>query len=155
MQYKTLQHKTLPDTYGQILDLDDMPKMYQGAIPNLQPMTATIEFMYDLYKRHSQILEELNDYDLVTVEVYPGVRYDPDKIDYNNTKALLDDLWLFLASRPLHQSATIKRDAFNLEVGAIIDIVREHTISTLCIMNPERFQEFLAAKFAGSNTRTG
>lgn len=48
------------------------------------------------------------------------------KIDYADTKQLVTDIWLFLTNKPLYQQATIKREAFDHEVGAMIDTVREY-----------------------------
>lgn len=48
------------------------------------------------------------------------------KIDYSDTKQLVADIWLFLTNKPLYQQATINREAFDVEVGVMIDTVREH-----------------------------
>lgn len=49
-----------------------------------------------------------------------------EPVDLGNTKALMDDLWLFLTNKPLYKQATIKREAFNHEMAAIIESVREY-----------------------------
>lgn len=49
-----------------------------------------------------------------------------EKIDYANTHQLVADTWLFLTNKPLYKEATVKREAFNHEVSAMIDTVREY-----------------------------
>lgn len=49
-----------------------------------------------------------------------------EKIDYTDTRQLVADIWLFLTNKPLYHQATIKREAFDHEVIAMIDTVREY-----------------------------
>lgn len=61
--FKTLKHKTLPDTYGYIQDYD----IYHSSTPTLQPLTAT---MQEMRKLSGGLLEDaLADYDLITVKL--------------------------------------------------------------------------------------
>lgn len=69
------------------------------------------------------------------------------KIDYNNTGALVDDIWLFLTNGKMPDKATISRKAFTHEVGAMIETVRQHILQTLSVMNPEQFHAFMVEKF--------
>lgn len=83
MRFKTLKHKTLPDTFGYIDDLpqDDefksSPEFYAWEIghceiPVLQPMTATMEMAIEYWgkqERTDGLMEQLNDYEMVEVEV--------------------------------------------------------------------------------------
>lgn len=50
------------------------------------------------------------------------------QIDYSSTKELLSTLWLFLTSDKMPDKAMISREAFDHEVGIMIDIVRCGTV---------------------------
>ncbi len=69
MLFKTLKHKTLPDTYG--YGNDNPLEFSHCNTPELKPMTATMEGLKDYYKAYPIAQEQLNDYDLITVEVTP------------------------------------------------------------------------------------
>ncbi len=69
MQYKALKHKTLPDTYGVIMDMGDEYEIGQSDTPVLQPMTATMQLMENEYKYFKGMNEFLSDYTLVTLNV--------------------------------------------------------------------------------------
>lgn len=78
MQAKTLKHKTLPDTYGwvDVYETEVGPEIGHCSNPYLQPMTATMDGMVAMYanaianKQHGdEILKQLLDYDLITVQV--------------------------------------------------------------------------------------
>ena len=45
-------------------------------------------------------------------------------IDYNNSKDLLNALWLFLTNDTMPDKAMISREAFNHEVGVIIELLK-------------------------------
>lgn len=47
-------------------------------------------------------------------------------IDYDNTKQLAEDIWLFLTSDKMPDKATVKKSAFIHEVTTMIDVVRQH-----------------------------
>jgi len=49
-------------------------------------------------------------------------------IDFTNTFNLVTDLWLFLTNHKMPEKATIKREAFFLEVSAMINAVRSVAI---------------------------
>lgn len=73
MQFKTLKHKTLADTYGHIIEAK-IPSKFEIAhstIPELKPITLTLELFIDYWKKYDQliVIEQLQDYDLVTVYV--------------------------------------------------------------------------------------
>lgn len=72
MQFKTLKHKTLPDTFGIIDQFEDSNhEIAHGSIPNLQPMTATMELMKQYWEKRGQhlVVSQLGDYELVEVDV--------------------------------------------------------------------------------------
>lgn len=77
MQFKTLKHKTLPDTYAYPADYP--VELSHIAIPQLQPITATMEFLKEYYRDHPKALEQLNDYDLVIVSVCEIKDNKPDQ----------------------------------------------------------------------------
>lgn len=51
---------------------------------------------------------------------------EPSKIDYNDTRQLVEDLWLFLTNEKMPAKAMIKKEAFEHEVGVMIDLVRTY-----------------------------
>ena len=72
MQFKTLKHKTLPDTFGIItksLDYTVSTEIYHGTMPALMGRLATMADIRNLYTGYTKILEQLDDYELVTVEL--------------------------------------------------------------------------------------
>lgn len=76
-------------------------------------------------------------------------------IDFGNTDQLVLDAWLFLTNKPLHEHATIKKEAFIHEITALINAIREYESQTLVpglsIMSPKQFKEFLERKFKPNN----
>jgi hypothetical protein len=75
MKFKTLKHKTFPDTFGQVIEVfDSSDRTYEIAdseIPYLQPLTATMEMSISYWTKLDQkiVLEQLNGYEMVEVEV--------------------------------------------------------------------------------------
>jgi plasmid maintenance system antidote protein VapI/predicted RNase H-like HicB family nuclease len=71
-------------------------------------------------------------------------------IDYDNTKQLMQDLWLFLAQKPKLGIAKISEKDFYSEAGLMIEAVRAHErnkiLNSLSVMSPEQFQQFLDYK---------
>lgn len=77
MLFKTLKHKTAPDTYG-VATIFENGKWELGmtSIPTLQPMAATIEGLTEYWKAQNNsefLVEQLKDYELVTVQVIPAI----------------------------------------------------------------------------------
>lgn len=73
---------------------------------------------------------------------------EPTKIDYNDTKQLVEDLWLFLTSDKMPAKANIKKEAFAHEVGVIIDTVRMYAVHSGLNMT---FKTLLLKNEAGIN----
>lgn len=48
------------------------------------------------------------------------------RIDYNDTPALVNDLWLFLTNDNMPDKAVIEKEAFFHEVGVMLDAVRNN-----------------------------
>lgn len=75
MLYKTLKHKTLPDTFGVVADgYEDhpMPEISHSSVPDLMPYSATREGLIGIMETdpiNKTIIEQLKDYDLVTVSI--------------------------------------------------------------------------------------
>lgn len=69
-QFKTLRHKTLPDTYAYPAD---MPIEFSHiSTPQLMPATATMQSLKEYYKDHPKALQQLEEeYDLITVVMTP------------------------------------------------------------------------------------
>ena len=65
MLYKTLKHKTLPDTFGFITD----GQVYKYPTPAMYKNNLTMESLQKSYRGYSRITDELEDYELVDVEV--------------------------------------------------------------------------------------
>lgn len=69
-QFKTLRHKTLPDTYGYPADFPI--EFSHISTPQLMPATATMESLKEYYKDHPKAVQQLEqEYDLITVAVVP------------------------------------------------------------------------------------
>lgn len=49
-------------------------------------------------------------------------------INFNDTKALVADLWLFLTNDKMPNKAIISKEAFCHEVGVMIDSVRANAV---------------------------
>ncbi len=71
MQFKTLKHKTLPGTYG--YPANDPIELCHISIPRLLGMNNTMESLRNYWHDQPLILEQLNDYDLVTYTLIPGL----------------------------------------------------------------------------------
>lgn len=73
MQFKVLKHKTQPDKFGQLfVDLIGRNSEIEiSTIPQLFPNELTIDIMLNFYKyiQLVQVVNQLQDYDLVTVYV--------------------------------------------------------------------------------------
>ena len=72
MNFKTLKHKKLPDTFGIIQDGYSTLEIYECEIPFLYPMTATIESLIDYYISRMEfnlVDHYFPEYELVEVEV--------------------------------------------------------------------------------------
>lgn len=67
--FKTLKHRTLKDYFGYVMKHDGKMEIWHSAIPTLQPRSATIPGMVKMYCAEALLLEQLNDYDLITVIV--------------------------------------------------------------------------------------
>ena len=68
MKFKTLKHKTLPDTFGVFMNIPGDSSINYCLKPDLLNSEATM----DALKAHNKGLtsfEQLNDYDLVEVEL--------------------------------------------------------------------------------------
>jgi len=68
MKFKTLQHKTLPNTFGVIYG-EMNPEIYQCSEPMLFGEKTTIRKLKWLYK-DTTVISQLEDYDLVEVCIY-------------------------------------------------------------------------------------
>ena len=71
IQYKALKHKTLPGTYG--YEAGNPVELCHVSIPRLLGMNNTMESIRAYWHDQPLILEQLNDYDLITVMVIPGL----------------------------------------------------------------------------------
>lgn len=69
--FKTLRHKTLPDTYGTLMRVGDTYELGHTSVPVLQPSTATKEGMIEYYSQWGmeKAIEQLEDYSLTTVGI--------------------------------------------------------------------------------------
>lgn len=86
MRFKTLKHKTIEGAFGHIMEVspfiekgggrkEDVPAVLEiayGEIPRLQPMTADIELMIEIYRKEKQsdvVLSLMEDYELVVIDL--------------------------------------------------------------------------------------
>lgn len=69
--FKTLRHKTLPDTYGVLMQVGEEYEIGHSSVPVLQPSTATKEGMIEYYSQWNmlKVVEQLEDYSLNTVGI--------------------------------------------------------------------------------------
>lgn len=76
MRFKTLKHKTLEGLFG-VVDSTIAPsekgayEICQTTTPHLQPATATMDAMIQYWEKHHEVgvIEQLQDYDLVEVDI--------------------------------------------------------------------------------------
>lgn len=71
IQYKALKHKTLPGTYA--YESGNPIELCHVSIPRLLGMNNTMESIREYWHDQPLILEQLNDYDLITVNIIPGL----------------------------------------------------------------------------------
>lgn len=85
MKFKTLKHKTLPDTFGHIDNkyVDAGYEIFTSDIPYLQPITATYNKLTAYWEKRGEqdVVKGLNDYRLVLVEVHINNNYGMDIIE--------------------------------------------------------------------------
>jgi GMP synthase-like glutamine amidotransferase len=74
MTFKALLHKTLPDTFGVFVSVDKDgveeadTEIFQSPSPQLLGICTDMEFFRKYYQGTTAI-EQLNDYDVVTIEL--------------------------------------------------------------------------------------
>lgn len=71
MTYKTLKHKTLPDTYGH--PAQDPVELAHSSTPWLLQPTCTYDDIKEVYGDQPFFMEQLPDYDLITINIIPGL----------------------------------------------------------------------------------
>lgn len=72
MTFKVLKHKTLPDTFGVFRGGDPLYyEIFYGQIPELLSVDASMDNLITYWKNLGQetVIEQLNDYDLIEVEL--------------------------------------------------------------------------------------
>lgn len=79
---------------------------------------------------------------------------EPSKIDYNDTKQLVEDLWLFLAHDSNSTLAAISKEAFAHEVGVMIDTVRCAAIQDFAAMDLKQLLKLHAVLNQGNAAKT-
>jgi hypothetical protein len=69
MKFKTLLHKTLPDTFGVFVSVEDTDtEIFQSPSPQLLGIATDMEHLRKYYQG-TTALEQLGDYEVVTVEI--------------------------------------------------------------------------------------
>jgi hypothetical protein len=69
MTFKTLLHKTLPDTFGVFVSVEDADtEIFQSPSPQLLGIGTDMEHLRKYYQGTTAV-EQLEDYEVVTVEV--------------------------------------------------------------------------------------
>lgn len=118
MQFKVLRHKQHPELFGYV---DSVAigeyEVVHGTVPNLLLITATMEGLKNYWLKHNKeiIVQQLEDYDLVTVEVkiIDGAKpAGPNEFGYVDYKSYMESLLIF-ATRRYRQNGTELFDAAN------------------------------------------
>lgn len=72
-QYKTLQHKSKPGQFGIVIPCGAGVTLGTSSVPALQPLSADMPTMIERFNDHKEyyqgVLDEIENYDLVIVEL--------------------------------------------------------------------------------------
>jgi hypothetical protein len=69
MKFKTLLHKTLPDTFGVFMSVDGYDtEIFHSPYPQLLGIGTDMEHLRKYYQGTTAV-EQLDDYEVVTVEI--------------------------------------------------------------------------------------
>lgn len=75
--------------------------------------------------------------------------------DFGNINEMLKDCWLFLTDDTMPKSASIKRDAFNHEVGSIIESCRQHHTKEKLTATCKVYDQYIEVLIAEINELIG